>query len=77
MAPIVQKWENGLEIRIPKHLAEKIRLKEGEEVDFQIKGDAIIIRKKKNGLESLLSRITPENLHGEIDTGGSVGSESW
>ncbi|MEL6350140.1 MAG: hypothetical protein AAFR58_00075 [Cyanobacteria bacterium J06627_28] len=28
-------------------------------------------------LASLLSKITPENTHGEIDTGASVGNEAW
>ena len=27
--------------------------------------------------EDLLARITSENLHGEIDTGSSVGAEAW
>jgi antitoxin MazE len=29
------------------------------------------------GLNELLERITPENLHGEIDFGPTVGGEAW
>lgn len=28
-------------------------------------------------LGELLAKVTPENLHGEIDTGAPVGSETW
>ena len=28
-------------------------------------------------LESLVAGVTPENLHGEFDTGPAVGQESW
>ena len=28
-------------------------------------------------LDELLERVTPENLHGEWDTGKSVGRETW
>jgi antitoxin MazE len=28
-------------------------------------------------LKELLAGVTPDNLHGEIDTGHSVGDESW
>ena len=28
-------------------------------------------------LEALVARITPENIHGEFDTGAAVGQESW
>lgn len=28
-------------------------------------------------LEELLRRVTPENIHGEVDTGEPVGREFW
>ena len=28
-------------------------------------------------LDALLARVTAENLHGEIETGPSVGAEAW
>ena len=28
-------------------------------------------------LEALLAAVTPENLHGEVDTGPAVGNEVW
>ncbi|MCH5583791.1 AbrB/MazE/SpoVT family DNA-binding domain-containing protein [Shimazuella sp. AN120528] len=73
----VRKWGNSLGVRIPKSLADKIKLKEGELIDFQVTGDMILMRKKKKDLETLLSKITPENLHDEINTGKPVGNEIW
>lgn len=73
----VTKWGNSLGIRIPKSLAEKIDLKEGTPIDLQLEDDAIIIRRKRYSLETLLSQVTPENVHEEVNTGDSVGRETW
>jgi antitoxin MazE len=35
------------------------------------------VRRRKYTLRELLARVTDENLHGEIDTGSSVGREAW
>jgi antitoxin MazE len=32
---------------------------------------------RSRALEALLDRVTPENTHGEVDTGPSVGQETW
>lgn len=73
----VAKWGNSLGIRIPKSLAEKIGLTEGTPVDFKVDNDAIIIRRKSYSLEMLLSQVTPQNMHSEINTGYPVGREVW
>ena len=73
----IAKWGNSLGIRIPMALAKEIGLSEGTLIDLQVENESIIIRRKKNSLEMLLSRITPENLHGEIKTGHPVGREVW
>lgn len=73
----VRKWGNSLAIRIPRLVAEKAGLAEGVEVDFRVYDNAIIISPKRYSLESLLSRVTPENLHEEVCTGEPVGREAW
>jgi len=73
----IVKWGNSLGVRIPVSLARKIGLVEGAAVDFQVEKDALIIRRKRYCLEEFLSRITPENIHGEVDTGSPVGRETW
>jgi len=73
----VRKWGNSLAIRIPRIIAQKIGLNEGAEVDFQVRDNAIIISPKRYTLESLLAKITPENLHKEVGTGKALGREVW
>ena len=34
-------------------------------------------RKKEPTLKQLLAKVIKENIHNEIDTGKSVGNESW
>ncbi len=73
----IVKWGNSLGVRIPVSVAKKAGLIEGVVVDFQVEKDALIIRRKHYSLEELLSRITPDNIHDEFDTGAPVGKEIW
>jgi antitoxin MazE len=74
----VGKWGNSLAVRIPGHLAQDLRLKEGMPLDVVLVDGGILLRPRKGEytLEELVSQITPENLHGETDWGPSVGHES-
>lgn len=77
---IAQKWGNSLGIRIPKEAAEKIGIEQGSEIELRVIGNENIITlkpkrtQKKYTLEELLSQITPENRHKEINF-GSEGRE--
>jgi len=73
----VQKWGNSLGVRIPKALAQKAGLSEGTPVEIILGDESIIIRPRRYSLETLLSGVTPENLHREEDTGKPVGREVW
>jgi antitoxin MazE len=73
----VQKWGNSLGIRIPKAIAMKAGLEEGSEIDFDIEDDKIIIKRKKQKLDDLLSKITSDNIHKEVSTGDPEGREVW
>lgn len=80
MVATVARWGNSLAIRLPQHLVKEIQLTEGVEVDlFVIDGNLVIkprIRKRYS-LEELISAITPENLHTEVESGIAVGNEAW
>ncbi|KAA8786496.1 AbrB/MazE/SpoVT family DNA-binding domain-containing protein [Paenibacillus amylolyticus] len=72
MSTTVQKWGNSLGIRIPSHIAEKIEVYQGTEVDLIVSDDNTLIvvpQKKKPTLEELLAQCKPENRHDEIDFG--------
>ncbi|MEC0206712.1 AbrB/MazE/SpoVT family DNA-binding domain-containing protein [Paenibacillus lautus] len=73
----VQKWGNCLGIRIPKALAMEIGLEEGSEIDLDVEDGHLIIKRRTNTLEDLLSKITSDNLHSEVQTGEPQGWESW
>jgi len=76
----VQKWGNSLALRIPKSFAEEAGLKNSSPVDVSLVDGRLIIapvRKPKWTLNELLAQVTPDNLHGEVDTGPAMGNESW
>ena len=76
----IQKWGNSLALRIPKVLAEEVHVQDGASVDMTIEDGRLVIAPKSNiteSLASLLERVTPENLHGEVDFGEPVGREVW
>ena len=76
----VQKWGNGLAVRIPKALAEEAGLEVGIEVELlAVDGQLRVAptQEPRYTLEELVSQITPENRHGEIDWGPPVGTEVW
>ena len=80
MKSTVQKWGNSLAIRIPKSFANEIDLNQGTEIDLVLFENKIQIeptKKKKLSLNDLLSKVTDDNIHKEIDTGAPVGKEVW
>ncbi len=79
MKSVVQKWGNSLALRIPKAMAEHIKVREGAPVEITGEKGGLWIRtsKTKKTLKELLANVTPENLHGETQTGHVVGKEIW
>lgn len=80
MTTKIQQWGNSLALRIPKAFAVEAKLQKGVVVDVSEEGGKIIltpVKKKEITLQSLLSGVTRENIHGEISTGKRVGKEMW
>jgi antitoxin MazE len=76
----IQKWGNSLALRIPKAFADEAGLENDSPVEISVVDGQIIIaarQRHKYDLDDLLSQVTEENLHGEIDTGDAVGNEVW
>ncbi len=73
------RWGNSLAVRIPKNVADEARLAEGDKLVLQVEspGNVAIKAIERPTLDQLLERITPENLHKEIDWGKPVGNEAW
>ena len=73
----VHKQGNYLSVSIPLEVARKWGLRAGAPVEIQQRDGEIVVRKKSYDLDLMLSQITEDNLHPEIDTGPPVGNEVW
>ena len=75
----VARWGNSLGVRIPRALAEQVRLEEGTEVEIVVEGDTLRVRPRPRAysLNELVEQITPENRHEETDWGEPEGREVW
>ena len=78
MTIAIKKWGNSLAIRLPKDIAESLKVDNESKLDMKVEdGKLILVPKHREELSSLLQQITPENLHAEIDTGEAIGHEIW
>jgi antitoxin MazE len=78
----VARWGNSLAFRIPREVAERLKLKAGESVDIAVAGRTITIKpsapaRRKWSEAELLKGVTPAAVGGEIDWGDPVGDEVW
>ena len=74
-----QKWGNSLAVRIPKAIADEAGVGERDDIDIDVIGDVIQIRRcrPEPTLAELLSGVTSANLHDEVDFGSPEGREAW
>jgi len=78
MATTIRKWGNSLGIRIPRSIAEQVRLHDGAEVEFGTDGGVLTIRPKRRRrytLAGLLAKAKGRNPHGEWERSGRRGRE--
>ena len=76
----VQKWGNSLALRIPKSFAQEAGLKEQSAVELSVVDGKLVVARELRApyaLKELLEQVTPDNLHGQVDTGQAVGGEAW
>lgn len=66
----VKKWGNSLAVRIPSSVIQDLGLSENSSVQIVSNGLVATIQPKKLNkinLYELVSAITPDNVHGEVD----------
>ena len=76
----VRKWGNSLALRIPKVLADETGLQKESPVELALVDGALVVTplsRSQTELASLLAKITPQNLHREIQTSPAIGNEAW
>jgi antitoxin MazE len=78
MEAVIEKWGNGLGIKIPNFLIHTMKLKDGAFVKIKDVGQEIyILPQPKKRLVAMLDGITEANMHEPVDTGASIGNEIW
>lgn len=80
MKTTAQKWGNSLAIRVPKSVAMQVGLKAQDDLEIEVQDGNVVLKpqlRRVYRLDDLVKRITPKNLHSEIDTGASIGREVW
>lgn len=60
----------------PKAVAETGGLREGNKIDMTATDTEVRLKRLEYSLESLLKKVTPENLHAEFDWGKPNGREA-
>jgi antitoxin MazE len=78
MRAVVKKWGNSASIRIPSTVLKAAKIRIDDPVDIREERGRIVVaplRPASYDLADLVSRITPDNLHDEVDFGGPVGKE--
>lgn len=73
----IARWGHSLAIRIPRPIAEQWGVREGSRIEMAPRGDQLVMCKQDYDLAEMVARITPENLHPEVDTGAAQGREEW
>jgi antitoxin MazE len=79
-----RKWGNSLAVRIPKAMADAIKVSDGKRAEIKIENGALVLRpfvkpkrKSRYTLEELLSGMTRKNVPQEVDWGPRRGNEAW
>ena len=77
MEATINKWGNSLAVRLPRQIAEQVRLVEGSKVDLLVDDGAlrIVPTRKKLKLSELLEG--EPHKYGEVDWGPARGGEEW
>jgi antitoxin MazE len=78
MEAVIEKWGNGLGIKIPNFLIRELKLRDGISVKIRDVGQEIRIQSQpKKRLIAMLDGITETNIHEPVDTGTPIGNEIW
>jgi len=76
----IQKWGNSLALRIPKSFAAEAHIKQDSLVDVSFDDGKLVVipvSESEITLKKLLDGVTEQNIHREVETGGSMGDEVW
>lgn len=76
---IMRTWGNSLALRIPRGIAELLRLEDGTTMRLDVRDGSIILTPARptaaEERAALVAGITPENLHDPVEWGVPLGRE--
>ncbi len=77
MVTKVQKWGNSLAVRLPKATIQSLKLREGVKVTIRSSSRGVWVEPvvRRETLNDLLKKMTPQNTHLLVDWGSDVGKE--
>ena len=76
----IGKWSNSLALRIPRSIAARVGITLNAAVELTPQGEQLVVsvlERPATELDDLLALVTEDNVHGEVETGPSVGGEAW
>ncbi|MDE0156014.1 MAG: AbrB/MazE/SpoVT family DNA-binding domain-containing protein [Gammaproteobacteria bacterium] len=75
----VKKWGNSAAIRLPAKVLNAAQVGIEQRVNVHVQGRRIVIDPAldDDDLDTLLTQITPENVHDEVSFGPPAGKESF
>ena len=78
------RWGNSLAVRIPKAVADALKVSSGKRAEIRIENGTLVLRpilkparKPRYTLDELLSGMTRDNVPQEVDWGPQRGNEAW
>lgn len=73
----IVRWGNSLAVRIPRILADRAGVAEGDAILLEAERGQINLRRREvvQSLKELVAQITPENRYEEISSGPERGKE--
>lgn len=73
----VQKWGSRAAVRIPASALRGAGMQIGQSLELRAEKGRLVLEPASEGLEDLLTKMTPENQHGLALEGPAVGAEVW
>ena len=78
------RWGNSLAVRIPKAVADALRVSDGRQAEVRVENGTLVLRpilkptrKPRYTMEELLNGMSKENVPQEVDWGQPRGNETW
>jgi antitoxin MazE len=76
----VKKWGNSASVRIPSALMTSAHLQLDQMVEIREEGGRLVIEPivvPSYDLDDMLSNMTPDTFHDDVDFGATIGGEVW